>query len=313
MLENSKGQSYNQFKKSLTPHYTKVWRDIIFGWAFLLLVFISGGWALNQIESLTWLVIITLITSAAGGYMISYLVNFFHEATHFNLSADKNRNERNANAFIGLLIGQSIQYYRIVHWEHHKSLGTISDTERSYFESPGFEFLFTSVTGIRAIKLLLLRNDFVTKDLSKFTKEVKTSSRRQLIFSLLFHFTILGIMAFLQQWWLMLGWCLAIGCFYPLFGSLRQVLEHRADHADKKFNYSKQPHGKFTRIFGNNLFDKSFGSAGFNKHLLHHLEPQISYTRLNELEQFLSETIIGHHIRGKRASYWKIFINLFNR
>lgn len=313
VLKNRLGESYNQFKKTLTPDYAKAWRDIAIGWILLSVTVLLGGWLLQQTLYTGWLIFITIVTSAFAGFLVSYLVNFFHEAAHFNLSADKNKNEIYANLFIGLLIGQSIQYYRIVHWEHHKSLGTTTDTERSYFESPGFKFMLASVTGIRAIKLLLLRNNFVTKDIEKFTRQIKSISRKQLLFSIVFHLVILTVMAFFRQWWLIAAWCIAIGCWYPLFGSLRQVLEHRDDHADKKTNYSSQPHGKFTRIFGDSLFDKTFGSAGFNKHLLHHLEPQVSYTRLDDLEKFLGETIIGHHIRKKRASYWTTFTNLFNR
>jgi len=32
------------------------------------------------------------------------------------------------------------------------------------------------------------------------------------------------------------------------------------------------------RLFGDDFFSCTFGGAGFNRHLLHHWEPQISYT-----------------------------------
>lgn len=313
LLKDKTGQSYNEFKKTLKPHYSIVLRDIALGWFSLVILFLISGIIFSYYPGLYLNLVVMLATSILAGLIVAYLVNFFHEAAHYNLAPDKRTNESYANLFIGVLIGQSISYYRLVHWEHHKSLGTITDTERSYFESPGFKFMLTSVTGIRALKLILLRNDYVTKDGDKFTDDIKSSARRQLIFSIIFHLAILGLMAALSLWWLMLSWVLAIGCWYPLFGSLRQVLEHRHDHADKKMNYSTEPHGKFTRIFGNRIFDRIFGSAGFNKHLLHHLEPQISYTRLKDLENFLSESIIGNHIRKKRSSYRKTLINLFNR
>ena len=84
-------------------------------------------------------------------------------------------------------------------------------------------------------------------------------------------------------------------------------------NADKKINYAKTAHGKLSRIFGNSIFDKTFGSAGFNKHMLHHLEPFISYTRLDELEAFLKETPLGKSLKEQRASYFRVFKKLLNK
>ena len=70
------------------------------------------------------------------------------------------------------------------------------------------------------------------------------------------------------------------------FMELRQTLEHRNNH--KKYQKSQlcpKDYG-VNQIFGNNFFSRYFGGAGFNRHLLHHLDPSISSTRFDEFEEF---------------------------
>ena len=311
-LYNRVGISYIDFKKTLKPNYTRVWADIILGWAGIFIM-LTGSWLLLKHGNLIFKFIIFFTSTVLIGYMIAYLVNFFHEAAHYNISDNKETNDRLANLLIGILIGQGIKNYRIVHWQHHAALGTTNDTERSYFESLDLRFLFFSLTGISALSFFLKRNEFVStnkKDPGTILKKEKYS---QLFISLVFHIALLSLMLLFKKYWLVIIWVMAVGCFYPFFNRLRQLIEHRSDNADKKINYAKTDHGKLTRIFGNSLFDKSFGSAGFNKHMLHHLEPAISYTRLNELEKFLRETSLGEVVIKQRSSYIDIFKRLLNK
>ena len=107
-------------------------------------------------------VFITISAAVLLGYIIAYLINFFHEAAHFNIAPGKKMNDTLANLFIGILIAQGIKNYRIVHWQHHVALGTTSDTENSYFESLNLHFFITSLTGISALKFFFTRNEYVT-------------------------------------------------------------------------------------------------------------------------------------------------------
>ena len=311
-LHNSLGISYIDFKKTLKPNYAKVWFDIISGWVGLLVVMITALMLLQQ-GGILIKIIITLIAAKLAGYIIAYLVNFFHEAAHYNITANKETNDRLANLFIGILIGQGIKNYRIVHWQHHAALGTVDDTERSYFESLDLRFFISSLTGISALQFFFQRNKFVTTN-KKVPEGVLIREKFSwFFFSLIFHIGLLTAMFLFKQYWLMATWIMAVGCFYPFFNRLRQLIEHRSDNADKKINYAKTAHGKLTRIFGNSILDKTFGSAGFNKHMLHHLEPSISYTRLDELEAFLKETSLGESIKKQRSSYFSIFKKLLNK
>ena len=63
-------------------------------------------------------------------------------------------------------------------------------------------------------------------------------------------------------------------------------------------------------MFGRHLFSRTFGGAGFNRHLLHHIEPQVSYTRYDALETWLMSTSIAPALDSRRASYVRTFAAL---
>jgi hypothetical protein len=93
--------------------------------------------------------------------------------------------------------------------------------------------------------------------------------------------------------------------FFPFFATLRQVLEHRSATAVAGCDFRRLPHGALTRLFGDGIVASTFGGAGFNRHLLHHWEPQVSYTRLRELESFLLRTRAAPILDGRRTTYWQ--------
>jgi hypothetical protein len=98
---------------------------------------------------------------------------------------------------------------------------------------------------------------------------------------------------------------------FPFFGSLRQLLEHRDDAAPSTIDFQTQSHGAYTRLFGDDVFSATFGGAGFNRHLLHHWEPQVSYTNLPELEAFLQGTELKRVMDLRRTTYFEIFRRLW--
>jgi len=64
-------------------------------------------------------------------------------------------------------------------------------------------------------------------------------------------------------------------------------------------------------MFGRGPFSSIFGGAGFNRHLLHHWEPSVSYTNLPALEAYLLDTEAAPLIEMRRSSYFKTFARLF--
>ncbi|MGC4103010.1 fatty acid desaturase family protein [Ferruginibacter sp.] len=307
-LVNSRMETYDAFRKTLFPRYHKVWLDIFLGWLCIAICLVLAALVFSTFKS-WWVLAITILSAAIScGYCIAFLLNFFHEAAHFNIAKKKSSNDTLANIFIGILTGQDIRQYRLVHWQHHKHLGSPEDTETSYFEALTPLFILQSLTGVRVIKILTARKKYVTA-----STPPKKQAGVQPWMSIVFHLLVITMFILIRQWWLIPVWLLAVGTFYPFFNSVRQLLEHRADNADKHIDYHTQPHGKLTRIFGNSFFARSFGSAGFNKHLLHHFEPQISYTRLYELELFLRDTPIGSKLGAQKTSYFRTFLKFIRQ
>jgi hypothetical protein len=100
--------------------------------------------------------------------------------------------------------------------------------------------------------------------------------------------------------------------FFPLFSSVRNVLEHRDEVAGSEVNYYNTPRIPVNRMFGDGLFASTFGGAGFNRHMLHHWEPHISYTRLKDLETFLLDTEASDLIKTNSSGYLQTFGRLFS-
>lgn len=311
-LRDHAGVAYTDFKKTLTPDYQAVWRDISIAWAGILSVlFISG--IIFRVSNTVISMLLVIPASAILGYIMAGLVNFFHEAAHHNLSVNRKLNDLYANLFIGLLIGQGIKNYRVVHWQHHVALGTTADTERSYFESLDVRFFLHSLTGISAVSFFMKRAAFVDGKRPERTNEARLEKYFMLAAGLVFHGLVIASFFFTGQYGLMAVWILATGSFYPFFNRLRQLIEHRSENARPGSDYSKTDHGRTNRVFGNSIIDRTFGCAGFNRHLLHHLEPTVSYTRLNDLESFLNNTPLGEYLGKQRSTYFSTFKRLLGR
>jgi hypothetical protein len=88
------------------------------------------------------------------------------------------------------------------------------------------------------------------------------------------------------------------------------LLEHRAEDARADVDYRVTDHGAVSRMFGDSLVARTFGGAGFNRHLLHHWEPTVSYTRLAELERFLLDTDAAAVVQARRTTYGETLVRL---
>lgn len=311
-LVSAGGQSYHDFKRTLHPHFNKIFFDISIGWLGFAACIIAGFY-INQIENILLKLFLSLADAVLLGFIINYLSNFFHEAAHYNIAPDKKKNDLLANCFLGILQAQHINHYRLVHWQHHVNLGTPDDTEHSYFNSLGVKFFVESLAGINALRIFLFRNTNTTINNTKTeTGLIKKQKLMMLIAGVIFQLSFLFLFFITKQYWVIGIWLLAFGSFFPFFGSLRQLLEHRSEWASNKKNYLKTAHGKTNRIFNGN-FASTFGSAGFDRHLLHHLEPQISYTNLRELEDYLNNTAIAPQLKKHQTTYFKTFISLLGK
>jgi len=295
---------YAEWRKQLRPNYFLVYRDMIIGYLVLIgLVFMS---ALVSPQNIVLFIITILIGSVLLGFLFAYISLFLHEAGHFNLHKDKLKNDLITNIFLGSLFGIDIGSYRKIHWQHHLHLGTTADTETSYYHAPDAMFVIESFTGIHLIKVINNKQGS-----SVLTKKMKKDSIRMLLISAGLNLFIVAMMVIGDYWAAAISWVAGMLIFFPFFAAIRQILEHRNESAEKNADYTRQSHGRVSRIFGSDLFSRIFGGAGFNKHMIHHWDPHISYTRLKEIETFLSDCERTRSImNASRTGYLKTFRKL---
>lgn len=286
-LVDSRGRSFNELQKRLTPRYLVVWRDILAGWA--------GIFAIATCVCLYPSVWVALAGGCAMGFLLLYLHNFFHEAAHYNLAPRRDLNDVLANIFLGCIMGQEIKIYRVVHFDHHRHLGTPEDTEHTYFFPLNWRFVLGALSGATVLRILLSRD--------KHLSDRPTRNRSWLLMGMTLNALIVASSFLAGYWSLSLAWVLAMLSFFPLFNSLRNLLEHRSEDADPAADYFRVFHGAVNRLFGDGPLASTLGSAGFNRHLLHHWAPQISYTRLRELETYLMDTEMGPYLASRQTTY----------
>lgn len=285
---------YGHFRRTLTPQYGTVWRDIALGYAGLAAILTVCGLVSGIIAGLA----AAVIGAVFIGFMIAYLQLFIHEAAHWGLAKNRARNDSLANAFIAWHVGTSIAAYRKVHFEHHRHLGRDGDEELSYLYPLRAKLLFEMVTGIHAGRIFLMR--------SKAPKlAAQSGSKLPLLRGVAVHGALLIMLLALGAWPAALAWCGGMAIFFPVFATLRPLLEHRPALSDSKILTSDR--SSVTRVFGDGIFARLFGGAGFNRHLLHHWEPGVSYTRLGDLDRYLSSTSVGSIVDERRTTYGRAF------
>ncbi|WP_217578009.1 fatty acid desaturase [Mesorhizobium sp. GbtcB19] len=314
-LTDSRGIRLPDFVRDLQPAYRRVYFDIAVGYAALAAVvaLVSiGQWAG------IWPVALGLLGAILIGYWALYLTSFIHEGAHWNLAPDRTINDWLSNLLLSWIIALEIGFYRKVHFEHHRSLGTIHDTEISYFSPLNARFLVRSLLGIRAIETLLSyhRNAAAGhKPMARASAGTGgTGTKPFLLFAIAItvHGSIVLALSWSGLWPAAIAWVLGFGAVLPFFGSIRQLLEHRTEDARPDQDYTAIDQGACARIFGPGYFASTFGSAGFNRHLLHHWEPQVSYTRLADLERFLADTPMRVVMDRRRVSYAETFRRHFS-
>jgi fatty acid desaturase len=206
-------------------------------------------------------------------------------------------------------MGSLLNEYRVKHWQHHKNLGKTSDPENSYFKGLnlknilGYLFLLHI---FEKIFFVLTRTKPYTKILSKnyFVILLFISIHSLNLISIFLYTNLIGSIIYLLSFFV---------CF-PFFAVIRQTLEHRSDDADDHVNYTFENHGESNRLFNNNFFSRFFGAAGFNKHLLHHLNPNISYTIFDNFEKKLNqESRFQILLQQSRSSYGETLYKMILR
>lgn len=278
--------NYARFRNGLTPDYPRVWRDLTYGIVALGMTVIATGLIGPAAIAIGALLI---------GYEIAYLQLFMHEAAHFGLAADRKNNDRIADCLICWMVGTDAVTYRATHWAHHRWLGSSEDTEITYRSALRPGFLLGMLTGFHAVRVFLFRKEI--------RAEAQSRKWRPLFIGMAAHGSLLAGLVFVGWWTAAVAWLAGMAIFFPFFATLRPLLEHRPTEAHAE-------DAAITRLFGDDFFSRTFGGAGFNRHMLHHLEPQVSYTRLPDLERYLMTTSASAELNVRRSTYSEAFAAL---
>ena len=309
---NNKGVNYLDFRKSLTPRYFWVWFDIFLCYASMIVVVAIIVFMQKLFPA--WFILTVPVGALLVGYIVQAIHLFIHEASHYNLSSDKKRNDLLSNIFLGLLVGLDVQFFRTNHAVHHRYVGTVRDTEKSYFDGLTWRLVLESLTGIRALKVVMHRNKNVKlNSAAGLGTEIVNKNNRMFIAAAFLNLFLVVVFFVSGFWQVSLAWMIGFGAVLPFFASLRNILEHRTEEAQASINYNAVPPGYTTRLYGAGLIARTMGTAGFNRHLLHHWDPQISYTRLKDVEDFLMDSPLSSELQQSRTTYLKTFSMLLNR
>lgn len=309
-LWSAENYSYKIFLKSLKPDYRKIGRDIALGYLALAVTLLVTA-AMPAVG--VWAGVAAGVGAVSVGYWIAYLQLFIHEGAHYNLAPTRAKSDRICNLLIAWMIGTNVAAYRTVHFQHHRALGTPEDSEHSYFFPLNLTFFVKGLFGIRAAEVVFARKSTVAD-----AAERQVGSATDLPFNWalvaapIVHGGIVAIAYWLGYWWVSIAWLVGVGMVFPFLGALRQVLEHRDENAMPDTDFTKISHGAITRLFPDGAFSSTFGGAGFNRHLLHHWEPSISYTNLSEFERFLMQTPARAYIERRRTTYMTTFLKLLS-
>ncbi len=309
-LVDDRGVAYREFRRSLTPRWTRIWLEIGAAYAVLAATLIA---LVLSSPDLPWAIPAALAGAAVIGYTLQYLNNFFHEAAHYNLAPGRSRNDHLTNLLMGWLFASSIALYRRTHFQHHRALGTTEDSENSYFDALGIRYLAGGLFGVKVVRSLRrwgqVQRSLEARASGSSPRRTDrgspgSGSRPSSTWGSPPCWSTVGSPAAAAAW---LAGLLVV---FPFLASLRQLLEHRSEEASASVDYTVVDHGAVNRLFGDGPLASTLGSAGFNRHALHHWEPQVSYTRLEDIERYLLRTPIADAVRDRQTSYRDTFLRL---
>ncbi|MFJ4688933.1 fatty acid desaturase [Streptomyces sp. NPDC088789] len=313
-VTDADGVRWTDYRRTLTPHYHVVWRDIALCWVSL----VAGVAAVPPATAAgpTGVAVVTTLAAGWIGWWLHALFLFGHEAAHGNLARRRRRNDRLGDWSVWLLFGSTTPQYRRTHMAHHTHLGTHQDTETTYHLCLSVANILKGMTGVRVLEVLLRdrRAGASRAPRAGAARDGTPSARRgsglavfrQVLLAArtpLLHLLVLAALSTAGWWPAALAWAVGVGCVFPLCAMLRTVAEHRILDASCATDFRTVEHGPLNRLFGEDPLSRTFGAAGFNKHLLHHWDPAISYTRFREMEEFFRRTPLARELESSRTGY----------
>lgn len=305
-LVDEDGVDYRRFRSGLEPRWRRVWLDLAA--AYTILAAVPAAIVLSDPGG-AWAALAAFIGAAAIGYVIHFLSNFFHEATHYNIAPGRRANDLLANLLMSWLFASSIGAYRKIHFQHHRALGTTDDSETSYFDALRIRFLVEGLLGVKAARTAL-RRDRIAREKEAPGEEGEPSRLAWVGLAAGVNLAIAAGLVAIGSIAAATAWAGGLLLVFPFLASLRQLLEHRSEEADPEADYRLTPHGAVNRLFGDGPLASTLGSAGFNRHAIHHWEPTVSYTRLRDIEDYLLRSEAAPLVVERQTSYGRVFLRL---
>jgi fatty acid desaturase len=303
--------SWLEYRKSLRPSYLRAWLELFLCISLLVAGFV-GHLYLTHSYGNAFGFKIGIVFALWYGFWLNAILLFGHEAAHYNMVSGRELNDIFSDWTIWLFFPQSTKSYRRSHWQHHLHLGDHEDTEISYHNCLSPWFLAKTLTGLYLVQLIA--RYFFRKRLEVSAKtQVPTTSGLDIVSMLrttVTHAIFIGTALAFHCYSSAVVWLFAVIFLFPMFASVRQILEHRSIPAQCEIDFSKELHGPVNRMFGKDPFSRFFGAAGFNRHILHHWDPTVSYTRFNEMHKFFAQTELRQRLDGAQSTYFATFTAL---
>jgi fatty acid desaturase len=212
------GTRYIEFVRGLKPNYRVVYRDIAVGYVCLLMSLLLTELLIHLGVSV-WLMV--PVGAILIGYWFAYLQLFIHEGAHYGLAPDKEHSDRLCDLLISVMIGTSVAAYRPIHFQHHRNLGTVQDSEFTYFFPLNLLFVVKGMFGIRAIEVILSRE---ARSKPSNGTGFATGALVRIAAGAALHVVVVGTLVLLGFWAAALAWIVGVALVFPFFGALRQLL-----------------------------------------------------------------------------------------
>ncbi len=309
--------NYFQDDKTATrypPKYGRVFFDIFLAYFFIVSNLTINIVLHNQGIPLWSSISLMVLSGILNAFFLHFILLTFHEAGHYNLLRNKTWNDILANFLIGYWFLWDVKRYRKIHWDHHLKLGGMDDPENSYFSPLTFKNMLLALTGFYSSVKLRERH----AQANQYHGLEEHLEKRAWSFFVLYNVVVFAVFfknqAYLQY---LVIWLFPLVCGVPFFSLVRQTCEHRRfDSGQKEFSFEE--HGPHSRLFRKTVFSHFMGGAGFTLHWYHHLNPYISYTRLQEFSldfhrnvpRLTQETRFPVGSLEKQTTYLNTFIHL---
>ena len=301
------GQKYPEYLKSLTPKYYKTYINILLIYVGLFLSVFINIYLINFFSSNLANIICFFMNSLFVGLFIHSLQQALHVGLHYELHPQKKRND-NITYFLGILTGVNVKQARIIHMKHHTKHAEADDPENSYLYPLTFIKILKFFTTISIVEYCL-NIDKNTKDESKKNEKVNSSLITKIlafitisrIISVLVHIVIVYIIFLNSNLFFALSWFYGFLTFFPFFASLLNIIEH-SEEKKSKLNNTSNPI-PVNRLFDGNFFSKYiYASFGAYKHAIHHWDPTVHHTIVDDVEHFLLNTQIRKSVENRKTS-----------